>query len=278
MSGGVQQIAGVHAREILDSRGNPTVEVEVRTSSGAIGRAAVPSGASTGAREALELRDGDRERYGGKGVLRAVAQRERRDRAARPSGRPLGGARRAGRARRGADRARRHRRPSRGSAPTRSSASRWPRRTRRRPPPACRSTASSAARARRCCPAPMMNVLNGGAHADNKRRPPGVHALPARRADLLRGAALGRRDVPHAEAACCTTKGYSTAVGDEGGFAPNLDEQPRGDRAAPRGDREGRLPAGRADRDRARPGGERVPRGRALRARGRGRTPRARTR
>ncbi len=66
------QIAGVHAREILDSRGNPTLEVEVTLRSGALGRAAVPSGASTGAHEAHELRDGDPRRYGGKGVLRAV--------------------------------------------------------------------------------------------------------------------------------------------------------------------------------------------------------------
>ena len=62
----------VHGREILDSRGNPTVEVEVVTSDGALGRAAVPSGASTGAREALELRDGDKSRYFGKGVRKAV--------------------------------------------------------------------------------------------------------------------------------------------------------------------------------------------------------------
>ena len=66
------QIVEIHAREILDSRGNPTVEVEVRTVSGAFGRAAVPSGASTGENEALELRDGDKSRYLGKGVLTAV--------------------------------------------------------------------------------------------------------------------------------------------------------------------------------------------------------------
>ena len=66
------QIVDVHAREILDSRGNPTVEVEITTASGAHGRAAVPSGASTGEHEALELRDGDKGRYGGKGVLKAV--------------------------------------------------------------------------------------------------------------------------------------------------------------------------------------------------------------
>src|SRR5438552_4315622 len=67
------KIARVHGREILDSRGNPTVEVDVVLDSGAIGRAAVPSGASTGEREALELRDGDPSRYGGKGVRKAVA-------------------------------------------------------------------------------------------------------------------------------------------------------------------------------------------------------------
>src|SRR5260370_13430314 len=65
-------IAEVRAREILDSRGNPTVEVEVELDSGAMGRAAVPSGASTGAHEAVELRDGDKKRYGGKGLLKAV--------------------------------------------------------------------------------------------------------------------------------------------------------------------------------------------------------------
>ena len=65
-------ITNVHAREILDSRGNPTIEVEVETASGFVGRAMVPSGASTGEREALELRDGDKSRYGGKGVLQAV--------------------------------------------------------------------------------------------------------------------------------------------------------------------------------------------------------------
>ncbi|MBJ7335930.1 MAG: hypothetical protein JHC91_04980, partial [Chloroflexi bacterium] len=67
------RIAAIHAREILDSRGNPTVEVDVTLTGGARGRAAVPSGASTGAHEAVELRDGDKHRFGGKGVLGAVA-------------------------------------------------------------------------------------------------------------------------------------------------------------------------------------------------------------
>src|SRR5262249_17365328 len=70
--GAVMEIETVHAREVLDSRGNPTVEVEVVLADGSAGRAAVPSGASTGAHEALELRDGDKKRYPGKGVLKAV--------------------------------------------------------------------------------------------------------------------------------------------------------------------------------------------------------------
>jgi Enolase len=67
-----EEIAAIHARQIIDSRGNPTIEVDVTTENGAFGRAAVPSGASTGEREALELRDGDKKVYGGKGVLKAV--------------------------------------------------------------------------------------------------------------------------------------------------------------------------------------------------------------
>ena len=79
------EIAAVRGRQILDSRGNPTVEVDVELGSGEVGRAAVPSGASTGKHEAVELRDGDPRRYLGKGVSKAVAQRPRRDRAGAPS-------------------------------------------------------------------------------------------------------------------------------------------------------------------------------------------------
>lgn len=75
----MSEIVEVFGREVLDSRGNPTVEAEVILASGVIGRAAVPSGASTGSREAIELRDGDASRYNGKGVLQAVAQRQRRN-------------------------------------------------------------------------------------------------------------------------------------------------------------------------------------------------------
>ena len=98
-------IVDVHARQILDSRGNPTVEVDVTLEDGSMGRAAVPSGASTGAHEAVEIRDGDKSRWGGKGVGEAVAGGQRRD---RRGGRRHGG-RGPGRDRRRADRARRHR-------------------------------------------------------------------------------------------------------------------------------------------------------------------------
>ena len=78
----MSRIADVHARQILDSRGNPTVEVDVQLESGRVGRAAVPSGASTGVHEALELRDGDATRYGGKGVSQGRGERRDRDRPA----------------------------------------------------------------------------------------------------------------------------------------------------------------------------------------------------
>ena len=242
-------IAGVTAREILDSRGNPTVEVEIRTSSGASGVAAVPSGASTGSREALELRDGDAKRYGGKGVLRAVANAngELAKAARRPSARD---ARRAARARSGADRARRHRQQV---APGRE---RDPRRL-------ARGGARGGERHRRAALSlPRRRGRDAASRADDERdqrrrprrqqrRSPGVHALSARRAELLRGAALGRRGVPH-PAARAAREGLLDGRGRRGRLRAEPREQSRGDRADPHRDREERLPAGRADRDRAR--------------------------
>ena len=156
-------IADIVAREILDSRGNPTVEVDVVLEDGSMGRAAVPSGASTGAHEAVELRDGDKSRYLGKGVLKAVEA---------VNGEILEAHRRHGRRgsdrrRRGDDRARRHAQqgpPRRQRDPRRLARRRQGARPRRR---ACRSTATSAARRRGVLPVPMMNIINGGAHADN---------------------------------------------------------------------------------------------------------------
>ena len=141
------RIAAVRALEVLDSRGNPTVEVELRLEDGSTGRAIVPSGASTGSHEAHELRDGDPKRYGGKGRARRGRQRQRRGRDA-----ILG---QLASDQQGLDRllcASTARRTSRGSAPTRCSACRWRRRTRRPRPRASRCTPPGRRRAPTCCP------------------------------------------------------------------------------------------------------------------------------
>ena len=144
---GMSEIRDVRGRLVLDSRGNPTVEVDVRLESGAFGRAAVPSGASTGVHEAVELRDGGAA-WGGKGTTAAVANVNGVLRAA-----VLGTGRAGpGRRRRRPDRAATARRTRAGSAPTRSSASRSPNAKAPRPTPASRSTATSAATARARCP------------------------------------------------------------------------------------------------------------------------------
>ena len=140
-------IAHVHGRQILDSRGNPTVEVDVRLADGSLGRAAVPSGASTGAHEAVEKRDGDKGRWLGKGVGQAVAAVNGEIAAAVAGPRRRG----PGRARRGADRARRHR--QQGAARRQRDPRRQPRRRQGggRGARACRSTARSAALGARPC-------------------------------------------------------------------------------------------------------------------------------
>ena len=157
------EIVDIRAREILDSRGNPTVEVEVELDGGYVGRAAVPSGASTGAHEAVELRDGDKGRYGGKGVLKAVeaVNGEISDALGGFDADDQAAVDRAmieldGTPRQGAAGRQRHpgRQPGDGARP-------------RPTPPACRSTDTSAAFGARVLPTPMMNIINGGAHADN---------------------------------------------------------------------------------------------------------------
>ena len=143
----VATIEAVGAREILDSRGNPTVEVEVALDDGTVARAAVPSGASTGAFEAVELRDGDKARYGGKGVEKAVRGRHRRDRARAARLRRD----RAAAGRPGDDRPRRHRQQGRARRqrdPRRLARRRQGRRGVGR---ACRCSATSAARTPTCC-------------------------------------------------------------------------------------------------------------------------------
>ena len=212
-------IVGVSAREILDSRGNPTVAVEVTTSGGQRACAAVPSGASTGSREALELRDGDGSRYHGKGVSRAVAS-VNGEIAGAIAGHPLGGLdeqRALDRALIDLDGTDTKSRlganailgVSLGAAHAAAAAT---------GAPLYRFLGGDAAT---LLPAPMMNVLNGGAHADNTVDLQEFMIFPVGAptfAEALRwGAEIFHtlRDVLH-------DKGLATAVGDEGGFAPNL--------------------------------------------------------
>lgn len=208
-------IADIKAREILDSRGNPTVEVDVALTSGVMGRAAVPSGASTGAREAMELRDGDPKRYGGKGVQRAVdfvnheickelmgmaAEQTAVDRClVKLDGTP-------NKARLGAN--------------------------------AILAVSLAVAQARAAdvemplyqylggdeahlLPVPMMNIINGGAHASNSVDMQEFMIIPVG-AGSLREAVRYGAEVFHALKRLLEARGFATAVGDEGGFAPDL--------------------------------------------------------
>ena len=212
-------IASVRGREILDSRGNPTLEVEVTTSSGVVGRAAVPSGASTGSREALELRDGDAKRYGGKGVKQAVAH-VNGELAKAVKGHALGGLaeQRAldeimirldgteSKSRLGANAILG---VSLASACAAAAAAREP---------LWRLLGGDDAH---LLPAPMMYVLNGGAHADNSVDLQEFMLFPLGAPSFSEALRWGA-EVFHRLKAVLHEKGYGTAVGDEGGFAPNL--------------------------------------------------------
>ena len=209
-------ISEIHAREILDSRGNPTVEVEVVLESGGFGRAAVPSGASTGTREAVELRDGDGKRYGGKGVRRAVTNvieviapeldgMEATEQAAvdralleldgTPNKSALGANALLGVslavARAAADEA---------------------------GLPLYQYLGGAGAR---LLPVPLINVLNGGAHADNGLDIQEFMLVPAGAQSFSEALRTGA-EVFHALKGLLRDKGLSTGVGDEGGFAPAL--------------------------------------------------------
>jgi enolase len=212
-------IRQVKAREILDSRGNPTIEVELVTSAGQRALAAVPSGASTGSREALELRDGDKARYGGKGVRKAVAHANG-ELARAVVGMPLGGLAeqaaidRAMIALDGTE------------AKSRLGAN------------ALLGISLAAAHAgalaagvplyrfiggeqAHLLPAPMMNVVNGGAHANNNLDLQELMIIPLG-APSFREAVRYGAEVFHALKKLIDNKGMSTAVGDEGGFAPSV--------------------------------------------------------
>jgi len=212
------KITRVHGREILDSRGNPTVEVDVVLDGGALGRAAVPSGASTGEREALELRDGDKSRYGGKGVRKAVANvngeiaqalqgRSYDQRALDAAIIELDGT--PTKSRLGANAL-----LGVSMAFLRASAA-------AADAPLYRHIGSLYENDRYTLPVPMMNILNGGAHADSSVdfqefmvMPVGAHSF----AEALQTGA----EIFHALRAILKQRGQSTGVGDEGGFAPNL--------------------------------------------------------
>jgi enolase len=209
-------ITDVYAREVLDSRGNPTVEVEVYTESGAFGRALVPSGASTGEYEAVELRDGDKDRYLGKGVLQAVKNVNEviapelvgldvtRQNIIDASMIELDGTENKGKL--GAN--------------------------------AILGVSMACARAAadlldvplynylggfnsKTLPTPMMNIVNGGEHADNNVDIQEFMVMPVGAESFKEALRMGA-EIFHALKKVLGSKGYNTAVGDEGGFAPNL--------------------------------------------------------
>jgi len=209
-------IYDVHAREILDSRGNPTVEVEVILEDGTVGRAAVPSGASTGAYEAVELRDGDKSRYLGKGVLNAVnnvnkviapalkGQDAVKQTAIDRLLLELDGTENKGRLGANAILA--------VSLATAKAAANY------FGLPLYRYIGGANAKQ---LPVPMMNILNGGAHADNNVDIQEFMVIPAGANSFAEGLRMGA-EVFHSLRKVLMGKGYNTAVGDEGGFAPNL--------------------------------------------------------
>jgi enolase len=214
-------IIEINARQILDSRGNPTVEADVLLESGVLGRAAVPSGASTGEHEALELRDGDAERYNGKGVEKAVAAVEDEiqpeligmdavDQIALDRTMiALDGTENKGRLGANAILAV-------SLAAARAAASELGL-------PLYRYVGSPMSRV---MPVPMMNVLNGGAHAPNTVDVQEFMIVPIGAPDFANALRMGA-EVFHALKKVLSKRGLSTAVGDEGGFAPDLpnDEQ-----------------------------------------------------
>ncbi|CAN5799216.1 phosphopyruvate hydratase [soil metagenome] len=212
----MSEIAGVHGRQIIDSRGNPTTEVEVTLASGALGRAAVPSGASTGEFEAVELRDGG-DAFGGKGVGAAVAN-VNRELAATVAG--LDAADQAGLDRAmaeldgTADKGRLGANAILGVSLAAAKAEAADRGL-----PLWRHLGGDAAHV---LPVPMMNVLNGGVHADNRVDFQEFMVVPVG-ADTFSLALRTGVEVFHALKRTLGERGLGTSVGDEGGFAPDLD-------------------------------------------------------
>jgi len=214
------KIAKVHGRQIIDSRGNPTVEADVILEGGAMGRAAVPSGASTGEHEALELRDGDKSRYMGKGVLKAAGHiNSEIDAAVR--GMDATDQRELDRHMIEVDGT-----PNKGNLGANAilavsmAAARAAAAAQKLPLYRYLAKYSTAGDAT-LLPVPMMNILNGGAHADNSVDPQEFMAVPIGSKTFSEALRMGV-EVFHNLKAVLHKRGYSTAVGDEGGFAPNL--------------------------------------------------------
>src|SRR5437016_6256053 len=212
----MSRIDHIHAREILDSRGNPTVEADVILVGGVIGRAAVPSGASTGEHEAVELRDGDPKRYGGKGVLKAVRnvndviacelkgkdaldQRSVDGTLIELDGTP-------NKSNLGAN------------ALLAVSMANARAGTNYRKLPLYRYLGGENANT---LPVPMMNIINGGAHADNNVDFQEFMIVPVGAKRFSEALRMGA-EIFHTLKSVLKKKGYATSVGDEGGFAPNL--------------------------------------------------------
>jgi enolase len=211
----MSEIADIRAREILDSRGNPTVEADVITADGALGRAAVPSGASTGSREALELRDGDKARYGGKGVLKAVAN-IRGELREGLLGMDVGDQAALDRRLIELDGTENKERLGANALLGVSLAAAHAA-AQERAMPLYQYLGGGAYR----LPVPMMNIINGGAHAANSIDFQEFMILPVG-ARSLREAVRYGAEVFHALKSVLAAQGMVTSVGDEGGFAPNL--------------------------------------------------------
>jgi enolase len=214
------KIAKVHGRQIIDSRGNPTVEADVILEDGSLGRAAVPSGASTGEHEALELRDGDKSRFMGKGVLKAVANINKEIDSA-VHGMDATDQRELDRHMIDVDGT-----PNKGKLGANAilavsmAAARAASVAQKLPLYRYLAKYTSASGAN-ILPVPMMNILNGGAHADNSVDPQEFMAMPIGAKTFSEALRMGV-EVFHNLKAVLHKRGYSTAVGDEGGFAPNL--------------------------------------------------------
>jgi len=210
------RIAHVHARQILDSRGNPTVEVDVKLEDGSFGRAAVPSGASTGAHEAVELRDGDRSRWGGKGVEKAVAN-VNGEIAQAVTGRDASDQQGLDHALIDLDGTENKGRLGANAILGVSLAN-------------AKAAAASAMQPlyrfiggpeANLLPTPMMNILNGGAHADNGIDFQEFMVLPVGAPTFAEALRCGA-EIFHALKGALHSAGLSTSVGDEGGFAPAI--------------------------------------------------------